>query len=296
MKKCCCLFLIVIFFVTVTIAQKSSGTEVLNNDAIVMLSKAGMSKELIIEKIKSSATNFDLSTKELVRLKNEKVDDLVVAEMLKGSAKREDAGTGKKLSSGIYYIKDSANLVQLDPTPLTGGKSAGMGNTLGHVFAGGIVRKKDILIIDRPESNFKISNASPNFYFVFNLGNQGLNNDNVDNRSFIEKYIDRSMGQSGSASSPNDFILIKTDIAKNSREIKTEGRTIHDAGGGISKKQIVSFKFEKLEEGKYRVYFEKPLEEGEYCFHYANALVDQDNVKIAAPKVYDFGISLNKKY
>lgn len=58
---------------------------------------------------------------------------------------------------------------------------------------------------------------------------------------------------------------------------------------GIDDKYKIQFKYEKVSPGVYRVYAEKPLEKGEYCFMYAGAT---STVMGAAPiqKVYDFGV------
>lgn len=55
--------------------------EPLTNDSIIILTQAGIEKSVIISKIRSSKTSFDLSTGALVRLKQAGVDDAVLAAM-----------------------------------------------------------------------------------------------------------------------------------------------------------------------------------------------------------------------
>ena len=56
--------------------------EVLTNVEIVQMTKAGLNKEIIIEKIKSSVGQFDTSAKALIELKKENVDDEVIKLLL----------------------------------------------------------------------------------------------------------------------------------------------------------------------------------------------------------------------
>jgi hypothetical protein len=56
--------------------------EVLTNDSVISMSKAGLSPEVILEKIRMSQAQFDLSTDGLVALKAAGVNDLVIKAML----------------------------------------------------------------------------------------------------------------------------------------------------------------------------------------------------------------------
>jgi hypothetical protein len=57
------------------VAQKS----VFNNESIVKLYNAGISKEVIIKKIQTSdSTSFDVSTEELIKLKTKKIPDTIL--------------------------------------------------------------------------------------------------------------------------------------------------------------------------------------------------------------------------
>jgi tetratricopeptide (TPR) repeat protein len=60
--------------------------EVLTNDAVVAMVKAGFSQELIVNKIKISQNAFDLSTQALVRLKEAGVSETVITAMVETAA------------------------------------------------------------------------------------------------------------------------------------------------------------------------------------------------------------------
>jgi hypothetical protein len=71
-------FVFVSFFAIAALAQ----SEGLTNADVVQLVKAGLGKELIVNKIKNSACSFDTSVTGLIELKKAGVDDLVVGVML----------------------------------------------------------------------------------------------------------------------------------------------------------------------------------------------------------------------
>jgi len=60
--------------------------EVLTNDAVVTMVKAGLSEDLILNKIKTSQGQFDLSIQGLVRLKESGVSEAVIKSMMEASA------------------------------------------------------------------------------------------------------------------------------------------------------------------------------------------------------------------
>ncbi len=60
--------------------------EVLTNDTIVTMVKAGLGEELIVSKIKISQNQFDLSTDSILKLKTEGVSEKIIMAMIEASA------------------------------------------------------------------------------------------------------------------------------------------------------------------------------------------------------------------
>src|SRR5262245_62114437 len=60
----------------------SLAQEVLTNDSVVQMIKAGLPEPVVIAKIKSTATKFDLKTESLVKLKKDGVSDKVLEAMV----------------------------------------------------------------------------------------------------------------------------------------------------------------------------------------------------------------------
>ncbi|MBP2670239.1 MAG: hypothetical protein H6Q85_305, partial [candidate division NC10 bacterium] len=68
------------------IAPGVFAAEVLTNDAVVSMVKGGFGDAIILDKIKTSQGQFDLSTPGLVRLKESGVSDAVIKGMMEASA------------------------------------------------------------------------------------------------------------------------------------------------------------------------------------------------------------------
>src|SRR2546427_3778111 len=69
---------LVVTALTLVPATSLTAQEVLTNDSVVALKKAGLSDSIIISKIRSSQTKFDVSTKGLIGLKNAGLSDQVI--------------------------------------------------------------------------------------------------------------------------------------------------------------------------------------------------------------------------
>jgi tetratricopeptide (TPR) repeat protein len=78
----------------VLLAPGFSAAEVLTNETIVTMVKAGFGEELIISKIKISQGQYDLSMNALLKLKNDGVSEKIIQAMMGASAKPESPEPG----------------------------------------------------------------------------------------------------------------------------------------------------------------------------------------------------------
>ena len=62
--------------------------EIMTNDEVISLSKAGLNQTVIINKIRTSKTNFDMSTDALIKLKKAGISDEIVTAMLEAKSGR----------------------------------------------------------------------------------------------------------------------------------------------------------------------------------------------------------------
>ena len=101
MRSMTALPLCLIFFVTTVLLFVGNGfcqDAKMTNEDVITLSKAGLDKSIIVGKIKSSESSFDLSTDALIKLKSEGVHDDVMTAML---------GVGKpSVGAGRRRVKD----------------------------------------------------------------------------------------------------------------------------------------------------------------------------------------------
>jgi len=75
-----------LFVLFLLIVPKAFAAEVLTNDGVVAMVKAGLGDEVVISKIKTSQGQFDLSAQGLVQLKESGASDAVIKAMIEASA------------------------------------------------------------------------------------------------------------------------------------------------------------------------------------------------------------------
>lgn len=100
MKKNGVLFLSVVVCMVCLFANSNNFAqeEVVTNEEVIALVKAGVGKEIIINKIRKSSTNFDLSTDGLIKLKESGVDDDIVTVMFESKNGKITSNTPNKSS------------------------------------------------------------------------------------------------------------------------------------------------------------------------------------------------------
>jgi hypothetical protein len=164
------------------------GQETLTNDSVVEMVTAGLPDEIIIAKINSSKTSFDLSTPALAKLTQAKVSSAVMKAMIE--PKTGDPGTPAATAvpaptnpddpmaphdPGIYLMKITRDggkeMVQLERAGSGHEKTA---NTWGHAFSYGIAKAKVKAELPGRQAATRSNQEKPEFYMYFpptgNLG------------------------------------------------------------------------------------------------------------------------------
>src|SRR6185369_12694199 len=121
---------------------KNAG-EVLTNDQVITMVKAGLSTPIIVNKIRSSKTNFNTSTDELIRLKQARIPDEIVNAMFEASthtsavsstmgagdvSKADPNDPSSAHEAGIYLLEEKdgqRKMIQLEPSVSKQTKSGG---------------------------------------------------------------------------------------------------------------------------------------------------------------------------
>ncbi|HEX8087948.1 MAG TPA: hypothetical protein VF762_03800, partial [Blastocatellia bacterium] len=137
------LILINLSLCTQVFSNQQSNPETLTNDTIIMMTAGGLSASIIVNKIKTSKSNFNLTTAELLRLKQAKVADEVINAMMQSSPSitpnmpAPDSGNSTYVNPndpaaphepGVYVVQESngkQQMVQLEASVYSQAKSGG---------------------------------------------------------------------------------------------------------------------------------------------------------------------------
>ena len=261
--------------------------EVMTNDEVISLSKAGLSPGIIISKIRSSKSNFDLSTDSLIKLKQSGVPDDIVAAMLEAKSGRVANGAPGNASSGdddpnnpmskhsygiyLYEVRGEARkMTQLAPNVSAQNRTGG---TLTSSLTYGISKVKVKSNLPGRNAALQIKDTQPVFYFYLDVSSGGLNT------------------ASGIPASPNEFAMIRFNQRSDNREVTIGKANVFGAKGGLSDEYVVQFNTEDLGNGVYRVTPAAPLRTGEYAFYLLNSGNSNASAAVGA-KFFDFGVNM----
>jgi hypothetical protein len=285
-----CFLAVAIFAVSVTDA---TAQETMTNDEVISLSKAGLNSSLIVGKIRTSKTNFDLSTDSLIALKKAGVSDDIVAAMLEAKSGKSINSTAGVNSTGaaspgvlgdpndpmakhnygiyLYEVKDGVRKM----TPLKANVSAQ--NRTGGLFTSsltyGIGKVKTKTNLPGRNADLQLQATMPTFYFYLDITSGGLNT------------------ASGVPSDPKEFALVRFNQRSDNREVTIGKSNAFGAKGGLSDEYVVQFKTEEMGNGIFKITPTADLKKGEYGF----MLVNSGNSNTAAgvgSKFFDFGVMM----
>ncbi len=279
-------------------AAKKPSAPVSANADLIKLAQAGMSEDILLATVvKTEKSRYNTSADALLKLKEAGVSQRVIAAILGIAPASSDNSTDRPASkdsqtkhvavsleqtstrsadgnreAGIYLVQGS-KLVQLEPSVYSGGKT---GNKFGNAITTLIPRSEKV-VVPSVAANQRLTDSSPVFQFYFENRSAGLSNTGGVMIGFMN-----------GASSPNEFVLIRMKASKDEREVVIGKSWTFSDRTGVQSKDTISFDYEKLRAGVYRVTPKQPLAPGEYCFFYraAAALTAQTGMG----KLFDFGV------
>lgn len=277
--------LVVVLCLTLSAIDVHAQGEVMTNDEVITLAKAGLSPSIIVGKIRSGKSDFDLSTDSLIKLKQAGVSDDIVAAMLEAKSGKSIASpagassTGdpndpmSKHSYGIYLYEDrdgSRKMTQLVPNVSAQNRTGGM-FTSSLTYGIGKVKIKSNL----PGRNapLQIRDTQPVFYFYLDITSGGLNT------------------SSGVPSTPNEFAMIRFNQRSDNREVTIGKANAFGAKGGLSDEYVVQFNAQDMGNGVFKITPAKPLPKGEYAFYLINSGNSNASSAVGA-KFFDFGVNM----
>ena len=207
-----------------TMSFAAYGQEMMTNDEVISLTKAGLASSVIIGKIHTSKSNFDMSTDALIKLKQSGVGDDVVTAMLEAksgvSTSKPASGptstttgaapvgmTGDpndpmaKHNYGIYLYEEKDGVRRMTLVKPTVSAQNRTGGLFTSSLTYGITKVKTKANLPGRTSALQIPNTAPVFYFYLDVTSGGLNT------------------SSGIPSDPNEFTLVRFNIRDDNREV-----------------------------------------------------------------------------
>jgi hypothetical protein len=278
-------WIVVVFCLTLSALSVRAQGEVMTNDEVITLAKAGLSPSIIIGKIRSGKSDFDLSTDALIKLKQTGVSDDIVAAMLEAKSGRSIASPAgasipgdpndpmAKHSYGVYLYEERdgvRKMTQLQPNVSAQNRTGGM-FTSSLTYGIGKVKVKSNL----PGRNaaLQIKDTQPVFYFYLDITSGGLNT------------------SSGVPSTPNEFAMIRFNQRSDNREVTIGKANAFGAKGGLSDEYVVQFNAQDMGGGVFKITPATPLPKGEYAFYLINSGNSNASSAVGA-KFFDFGVNM----
>ncbi|RPI25071.1 MAG: hypothetical protein EHM61_15355 [Acidobacteria bacterium] len=270
--------LALLFFFGPTAALAQGTEEVLTNDKVLGLMKAGLEPDLVMLKIQQSKTNFNLSSDELIRLRKEGLPTEVLKCMMDPSncaQKAATPGNPNPLATttpasttpaaaaapapkeqGAYWIPDNGDPQKMTLRTIAQGK---VGGRLGSVLTVGIKSAKNKAYLLGPTSKLLIRDRQPTFRVTI--------------------PPDASI---------DDYVIVQMDAKEDRREVE-----IGSKGGIVGSKQGLRFELiqqtdsVELEPGVFKITPRAPMKAGEYIIY---ILGSADADKGISGRGFDFTI------
>jgi hypothetical protein len=231
--------------------------EVLTNESLVALKKAGLSDSIIISKIRSSQTKFDVSTKGIIGLKNAGLSDQVIeAAVNAGSATTAPAAAAPAApAAAATPAAARESIVQL-----IGGKSVELVPANASLeFSSGFFDSKSELVLRGRKAQYRIADKKPVFYSTWSANDAPL-------------------------------VRLKPGSDHDDRNLKISSGSFAPFGGSVkygvrSEDKVDMEASEKDARGLYKLTPREPLPPGEYGF-----VLNYGMAAGASGRVYDFGV------
>ena len=254
------LFIVAFLMASLLMTRSVGAQEVLTNESVVEMVKAGLSERVIIAKIRNSPTKFDTQTDALIALKKNGVPEKVIEAIMSPSAPA--AAAAPPASSA------PAGSVAMAPPP-----AAGPARPTVYQIVGG----KEVELMaagsEVQRNNARYSKSTE----VVIPGNKAKARTAERQPVFVL------------TTPPSEMPLVKLDPGKNDRNLKVGSGSRVPYGGststrGIRGEDMIEVDAERDSRGFYRVKPRAPLAPGEYGF------VATRGGSPMGSSIYDFGI------
>jgi hypothetical protein len=241
-----------------------SAQEVMTNETVIQMVKAGFSENVILAKMRSSQTKFDTRTEALIALKQAGVPEKVMQAIVSGGA--PPASSAPAASAPAASAPAMAA-----PAPqggrrgpifhLSGGKQVELIGSSGDIetsrapFSG----RKTELVLAGNKAKYRTTDRQPVFL---------------------------------TTTDPADVVLVKLDPGKNDRNLRISGSSyVGPYAGSVSQRGIrsedrVDVEAERDQRGFFRIRPRAPLAPGEFAFVFTRI----SGTMPSGGALYDFGV------
>lgn len=260
--------------------------ETLSNQSIVTLSATGIGDEAIIAKIKSTNGVYDLSTDQMIALKQKGVSGPVIAAML-ASANKAPAAAAMSVDSpdptvphpsGVYLLDATAPGGRLQRIDATVSNQAKTGGILGYALTSGIASMSVKAAIQNEHARVTARSNQPTFYFFFDESNPASG----------AQASAWAAGTAATVTSPNEFTLVRLMSKKGRREARVGSANIGGVKTGVMDKDRLAFDYQVVRPGVYKVTPNDKLALGEYGFIYS--LTGGGGAGAMTARIFDFSV------
>jgi len=251
---------LVLAALTLFIATSLTAQEVLTNQSIISMKKAGLSDSIIISKIKSSQTKFDASTQGLIGLKNAGLSDQVIEAVV-------NAGSAAPATAAPAPAAPAAPAAAAAPAAsresivhLVAGKAVEMVPANASMeFSTGFFDSKSELVLRGRKATYRIADKKPVFYSTWSANDAPL-------------------------------VRLKPGSDHDDRNLKISSGSFAPFGGSVkygvrSEDKVDMEASERDARGLYKLTPKEPLKPGEYGF-----VLTYGMAAGASGRVYDFGV------
>jgi len=275
--------LLLVAALAVTFPTCAYAGDKINNDTVISLLQAGLGDEAVIAKINASDVDFNLSTDQMIALKQKGVSGPVIAAMLKRSSPGVSAASLDSIDpmiphpAGVYMVQNwdgLARMQRLDPTVSSQAKTGGF---LGYALTSGIASMSIKAAIQNEAARYSAKVPTPVFYFFFDEAN-----------GQPQQTTSWAAGTAATVTAPSEFTLVELMQKKGRREARVGSVNIGGAKTGVMDKDRLSFDYELVRPGVYKVTPKRPLKAGQYGFIYS--LAGGGGAGALTARIFDFGV------
>jgi hypothetical protein len=267
--------------VACAIMANPSHAQEFSKEDVLKLHSLELGDEAIIAKIESEQTVFELTTDEMIQLREQGLSSAIIAAMVRTGENKKPAYSLDSPDpmvphpAGVYVLLGSGADARMEKMNYTVTNQAKTGGIFGYALTGGLASASVKVAIQNESAPVQAS-RNPKFYFFF------------DNDAEAAQSSAWASGANTFVSSPSEFTLIRLKEKKGRREARVGSMNIAGAKTGVMDKDRIAFSANEVRPGVFEVAPLEPLEPGEYGFIFSLGASGTGGALTA--RIFDFSV------